>query len=465
MDYQVWRRHSITSAYDKIIKDFLGDYNSGQPTVVLLPGGMGSQLSRSEKPYNEKSKMPPDDYDPVWIDWGTIFCCQAHSLSIDGYGHDHENHVIVADGPVHFYAPFIKDVTPYSTTKRFFKQQNFNFVVFAYDWRRPLDESAVCLQEFLKKLKDEVLAKHKENPLPNLTLLAHSQGGLVAKIFLHRVADRVSECMGKLITVATPFYGTWSHQQRYFIGEPALSRFYKKKKMARIIATLAGPYSLMFLPKSTFDSYGEAIGLDMYPMRYSDGSDADPYNKINLGSYYPDWVSEKHLEYAGQLCQTLAMPLPQGAEGLVYNIRSVACRKTPVELVWHPLPENFNPDNHDCPIKKSTCDLGDGTVPYWSAYHAGVPDENRRELTGKDVKGHAFLMEDSEVLRTVYQWITGEIMSEKEFPLVDDPSKPCLAPISDMEKLFHEIAQGKVGYEYSHLSLAMQRRIFQELMR
>ena len=44
MNYPVWRRHAIHNVYGSTISEFVDRYQRGRPTIVLLPGGMGSHL-------------------------------------------------------------------------------------------------------------------------------------------------------------------------------------------------------------------------------------------------------------------------------------------------------------------------------------------------------------------------------------------------------------------------------------
>ena len=460
MSYSDWRKSLIYNMYNATIREFVTRYQPGWPTVVLLPGGMGSQLDRSMEAYQPDLRQPTD-YDTVWIDFGILFCGEARSLLIETNGHDRDSHVIVADGPLRL-PPFFKKYSPYDVTEQFFQSKNVNYVVFGYDWRRPLDEGAKFLEYFLTHLKNRVFAKHNENPLPNLTLLAHSQGGLVAKIFLHRVVD-IGAWMKQLITVATPFYGTWNHQQRYFIGQKMLNKIYPASEVAEITATLPGPYSLMFLPQPIFHKYDAAMGLKRYPMRDPNGGDgADPYDAANLNRY-PKWVNSQHLENAGKICRILAAPLPPAVAQRVYNIRSVADNQTPVELIWQPLSAGFNPDEDDSPVQKGTLGLGDGTVPAWSAYHVSVPDENKKELTGV-VEDHTYLMEDPQVLGLVDALINDQPMSEAE--AAPAAAKTTAASAEEVMVLCKDIGASKASRNDTRLSdPRMWRGIYRDLTR
>jgi len=183
MNYEEWRVAAVKGVYTRTINDLVKRYQKNEPTIVLLPGGMGSQLLQSDERYHGQSEVPIPR-DPIWIDKG-IAVGEALELEIDDQGRDLEQHAIVADGPLHL--PFVR--TPYNGTEKFFKKEGWNFVTFGYDWRRPLREAADNLRTFLAEFRDAVRERHGENPLPQTHLYAHSQGGLVLKLFLNRIAD------------------------------------------------------------------------------------------------------------------------------------------------------------------------------------------------------------------------------------------------------------------------------------
>lgn len=461
MSYSDWRTRAIRSVANRNIRDFLGDYRIGRPTVLLIPGGMGSQLDRSIEAYAE-GRMPPSDYDPVWIDFGILFDGEARTLRIEDSGRDRDDHVIVADGPLRFFL-----IKPYDATAQFFRHPdiNVNYIVFGYDWRRPLAESAALLEEFLKRLRMRVLTRFREDPLPKLTLLAHSQGGLVAKLFLHRIVD-VGAWIKQMITVATPYYGTWSQQQRYYVGESLLKKLnYAPSEMAPIIGTLPGPYNLMFLPKATFSTYGEKLKLERYPIRNADGDDgADPYELTDMEQRYPHWVSRQHLRDGQRICKTLSAELPPAVAQRVHNIRSGADNKTPVELVWHQLPRDFDPDEHESPVEKGDVGLGDGTVPAWSAFHASVKEENRHHLAS--ALDHPFLLEDPQVLGIADALIHERPIKEADTAPKAAPTPATVASKQEVESLCQDIAKSVAGRDDRRLrESSMLRGIYRELAR
>ena len=464
MSYSVWRRRAILNMYNARIREFVSRYKNGRPTVVLLPGGMGSQLNRSMEAY-QSLYAQPTDYDPVWIDRGTFYAGQVRSLQIEADGRDYQSHVVVADGPLRAN---MEEFRPYAATKMFFQHSDidFNYLVFGYDWRRSLVECSEFLEYFLTRLRNRVFDVHGEDLSHNLNLLAHSQGGLVAKIFLHRIKS-IDGWITRLITIATPFYGTSSHQKRYFIGEKLVNWIYPPEEVARIVATLPGPYNLMFLPKSTYQEIDAKIGLKRYPIRDENDKDgADPYDEQSI-SLYPKWINSVHLQQASQTARILAAEIPEEVANCVFNIRSTTCNDTPVELTWEPLPRNFQPDDSgNCPIKTKTPGKGDGTVPFWSAYHVSV--KKRKEFTNS--YKHECLMGDPQVLKYVFELINDNsddidcsraLKKAKEISNILGRAADC-----EIQKLFQDIANGVSARNDARLSKPeIWGGIYRELMK
>lgn len=56
MTYEEWRVAAVTTIYKETIEELVRkEYKKGQPTILLLPGGMGSELRRSDRRYQGQS--------------------------------------------------------------------------------------------------------------------------------------------------------------------------------------------------------------------------------------------------------------------------------------------------------------------------------------------------------------------------------------------------------------------------
>jgi hypothetical protein len=90
------------------------------------------------------------------------FVCDkdALKLKIKQDGSDKGQHIVVPNGPLEFF------ISPYEAAGRFFKNKDFNYTVFGFDWRRSIAEAASYLEFFLKGIQARVKKLKGEDPLP-----------------------------------------------------------------------------------------------------------------------------------------------------------------------------------------------------------------------------------------------------------------------------------------------------------
>jgi PGAP1-like protein len=391
MTYDEYRRILIDQYYDYQLESFINGFAPGKPNVIFLPGGMGSQLERTSHPY---PASPNVINDVVWLDLG-IATGDALTLEIDTDGKDYESHVIGAHGPVSFVG-----MAPYGKLDDFARKEDWNFCVFGFDWRRSLAESAGNFQRFIENFERGVKEKYgsSQEPIKALTVVCHSMGGLVCT---HALRNEKFAGLGfqAIVTIATPFYGTSTHQERYFLGEKSLNNFYNRKTVVRIIATLPGPYTLMLLPRGIYDSDGASLGLTRYPQYdHDNGTDADPYDPAMMDRWpRPVRDHRQFLAQARDELRQVAEPIDKNIAPVFHNVRSSLDKTTAVELKW----KNVNGD--DIPDGSSPLTgvpgPGDGTVPAWSAFHAHCRAANRHELAS--AQAHGELLEHPEVLTLI----------------------------------------------------------------
>jgi Lecithin:cholesterol acyltransferase len=462
MGYHAIRKREIRNSHYRQIEEFARTYKRGRPTILLLPGGMGSQIDRSGKPYKTDASSPFNQYDPIWVDLGIIFNKEALKLEIKPNYHDIDNYICIPNGPLRYV------IKPYNETEEYFRnKKNFNFVVFSFDWRRPLDESAYFLKIFLQRLKSRVKELRQEDPLPTTTILCHSMGGLVAKLFLHRVFKKyttpagVGKWMARLVTVATPFYGTSKHMTRYYKGQKALNSIYTPKKLAQLTATFPATYNLMLLDCKTYSRYAKELEIGRYPVRdaKNPGLEADPFDP-NLASRYPPWVSPDYLKLAVKTRKKITRPLPDAAADRVFHIRAHR-RKTWVELRWAAVNgAQFDPDKDDSPISGKN-GKGDGTVPFWSARLVQVPDSQIFNLA--KAKKHFDLLEHRETLTVVSRLVERDRMP-KTVKVPDQSWAGPKASKKALRKLMDAVSAGKIKRTDSMaLNKRIWRRIIQEI--
>lgn len=173
------------------------------------------------------------------------------------------------------------------------------------------------------------------------------------------------------------------------------------KLVCEIVASLPGPYTLMFLPMTIYDRDRTRLGLSRYPQLDPNGNtDADPYD-LSLLSRWTKAVKE-HKAYLTQAKNELikiAEPIDPNIASVFFNVRSSLDKKTAVELLWKDIDgDRFVYGERPSPLA-GVRGPGDGTVPAWSAWHAYSRSANRHEL--KRAADHASLLEHREVLKLI----------------------------------------------------------------
>jgi len=461
VEYKAARQALITEVYKNQARRFASTYRRKRPTVVLLPGGMGSQLERSEKKHDGNT---PNilRFDPVWLDWDILLRGDGLKLEIDLDERDKDGYFIIPNGPLRFF------IKAYDRTAAWAEEHNFNYVVFGYDWRRPIGDAAEFLKKFLGFVQAAVQSQRGEDPLPRTTLLAHSQGGLVAQWFLGEYG--IAPWAERLVTVATPFYGTWNHGDRYYIGQSPLNVIHGKTRVARIASTLPGPYTLMPLAKDIFDHDWRKLGFrskNDYPVvDATTQAPTDPYDPQNIGRF-PPWISADHLSLAKQEMEGVAKPIAAGIARRVMNIRATGDTTTPVRLRWRQLPKHFDPNRDGSSFAgEAGAPGGDGTVPGWSAFHASTPEANRISIADPDVSDHTFMMEKDAVLDLVGPMLDGDYRG----PAVTAPTLRSMdgprATTEEVRALAEDIRSGRAGRDDPRLNdERMWRGIVRELAR
>lgn len=395
MSYDSYRKMKIEGYYDAQLETLVSSFDPRQPTVILLPGGMGSQLERTEHPVGTEPNVIND---VIWVDLGILPPKKdAVKLEIQingGVERDKDSYVVAPHGPLKFITQ-----TPYEELKDHALAEGWNYCVFGFDWRRSLVESSTFFKNFIYKFQKRILALHRMDPIRNTTIACHSMGGMVCT---YALMDRRFSALGfhAIVTVATPFYGTSTQQERYFRGDPdLLNRIYGAKAVVEITSSLPGPYTLMFLPREVYVRDGRRLGLNRYPQFDPDGNvDADPYD-AGLMRRWPRPVRDhrQFLIRARAELVYISQPIDPGVASVFFNVRSSLDTMTAVELLWS------NIDGDD--VAPGTSPLagiagpGDGTVPAWSAWHAYSQPRNRYEL--RQAKDHGVLLEHAEVLALI----------------------------------------------------------------
>jgi pimeloyl-ACP methyl ester carboxylesterase len=398
-EYQRIRQREIHDVHDKIIGRFLDKFDPDKETIVFLPGGMGSQLCVSQDSVQPDEPFDNIVYPVAWLDLGILFENDLEKLQINrtsvGSYQDMNDHIVIPHGELRLL------VKPYNQTREYFVKAGFNYVVYGFDWRRSSVEGAEFLNYFLEQFRRRTIDQFGANkdPLPNVTLVGHSQGGLILHTWLltqFRTASNTGQVRTKYkktITVGTPFYGTSTHLQRYFDGENYFNQIFGKDKVRGIIASMPGLYILMTFDEQSYDLKKDVLGLRDYPLKDENENNMDPFNRQNEDAF-PGWATIPALREAARLRNALSQNLNRNVCNSVYNIYATGKSDTAVALRW-----DKTKSPNDEPVDTLIEGKGDGTVPYWSGRLADVPNENTFDLT--DVDTHVGLMEDQSVLDTI----------------------------------------------------------------
>jgi len=204
------------------------------PLVVVLPDCMASHL------WNEVA------HDRLWFDPGTLALGALETIAT---GNAADPSIKAEKLFTLFYGELCKSLIG-----------SHRVVRFAYDWRRPLQETAVELATRLKALLQETAASGQP-----VRLLAHGMGGLVVRALVKTEESLWNELMGRsgarFVMLGTPNQG--SHQMvETLLGKSdlirKLARIDSRHSMQQILTIMAGfPGMLQLLPKPGFREAGD----------------------------------------------------------------------------------------------------------------------------------------------------------------------------------------------------------------
>lgn len=371
-------------------REFAAIYNPDLPSIVILPGGMGSRLLRCTKVYDPASSPKIEEFYELWLGLGPVLQGELALLAQNEFTEEVDQHPIIAAGELSSIVKSYDGIFEYFAGKA-------NVVGMGFDWRRAPVKECGYVRVFLQLIAEQVKLRNPAWPDPrrHLTLYAHSQGGLVAKLFINDLLDsgeNRSDWFERLVTCCTPFYGTSSHFPRYYIGEDLINGYTGgPDQVARIVATLQGPYILLPAPREVLVPRLGAIGLARYPVRdfADDRIECDPFDSAAAiaGRYRPE-IARAHLMMAKDQFALIDRPLPAEISQSIYHIRSDISGHneggTNLELRWKAVQGATYSAADGNPISdnSNTGGRGDGTVPFWSARLPDTPPANVFDVTG-----------------------------------------------------------------------------------
>lgn len=365
---------------------FASTYNPDLPTIVILPGGMGSRLQRSPAAYDPVSVPPVETFYELWASLWRIFRGELCQLEMNEYTEEADRHPIIAAGEL------TSLVKSYDGIFRHFRGKA-NVVGVGYDWRRAPHLECGYVRIFLQRIVEQVKLRHPGAPDPRrrLTLYAHSQGGLVAKLFVESLiamGETPLDWFERVVTCCTPFYGTNSHFRRYYVGQFPLNEFTGgADAVAKITASFQGTYILLPAPREVVEPRLGQLGLDKYPvMDYETGAPCDPFAESSYSRYRPE-MPARHLQIAKEQFRLLDRKLPGEVAAKMFHIRSDIygdAAKSDLEIYWKKVDGATYSADLGNPVSDNTSHggRGDNTVPLWSAALADAPEDHVFDMVG-----------------------------------------------------------------------------------
>jgi len=392
------RRKELSSrVYDRAIARLDEDFRPDRPTVILLPGAPGTRLDRSCSPLDHREGYR---FNPLWLRPGAVplpflgWGGDMPNIGLEPDGRDIGGHCLIPNGPLHMAfrsAANGRWHNDYYRAEDFFRREaDCNYLFFAFDWRRHIEEAADWLGYLLRGLATSVSQRHGR-PLTRVILTGHSFGGMVAKVYLERLSregrlDQLEGLIDQVITISTPFYGTPRFFGNLLEGLPVFNRLYTPRRAHPIYASFPGPYAATYSDPALFDRLGPTLGLSEAPL-------VDRATRRPLASFWPEtfsrfptWVRHASTSRDEQLLEgeriqaMISGDLLDNWVGKFYHIRSVYRRMHDC-YAWEGIDgEAFEPTGKNSPV----CGLGkptgwgDGSVHRWSAALAQVVERYGR---------------------------------------------------------------------------------------
>ncbi len=237
----------------------------GADPIVLIPGFMGSRLSRVR------------DNQQVWVDpvWALT--------NLPGFVRDlmlrsPDDPKLYPSGVLHDVD--IADLVRVGVYRRLWKfalsptglgLAPSDYHEFAFDWRKGVSAAAAELDAVLVGLPD------RNRPV---TLIAHSQGGLVvARLF--KLAGPGSSRVSKVVAVGCPFAGLLKTVKMIAVHSDVLSDLLPHDPIRTLVAAMPGAYELM--PSRTNPAlFTDAAGAPATPFACADALAALGFDRTLL---------------------------------------------------------------------------------------------------------------------------------------------------------------------------------------
>lgn len=148
---------------------------------------------------------------------------------------------------------------------------------FAYDWRQPLEFTLQDLDAMVREVIERtlLLPHYVDDDWasdPKVDLVGHSMGGLVAAGFLDEEQNKNRKRIGKLVTLAAPFRGSYESVMALTTGRAILNL--EAIKASEVITARLTPALYYLLPSHQPVLYngtpyaGDAVGYEFFEPTY-----------------------------------------------------------------------------------------------------------------------------------------------------------------------------------------------------
>ncbi len=273
-------------------------------------------------------------------------------------------------------APFVKEYNGLiNTLKNLGLKENEDFYVFAYDWRKPVLETVENLNSFINS--------HLSQTFNKFSLVGHSLGGLVARIYTQKYKDKVN----KIISVGSPHQGVvqvykpieageidrentllWLAQKMILILNkntiesdrqtitnkfPVTYDLFPTFDLIKNKKNQINPISSLNVKNTLLNQFNQSINeiYDIFTAIYGEKDKNTPSeflidspNLIDqvLGNYQDGYPIETHFDYGDYTVLTKSAKQDEDAEKLVFDHGEIITKKEAIKKILDLLGINYN---------------------------------------------------------------------------------------------------------------------------
>ena len=247
---------------------------AGQPPVILIPGAFGSVLrdrasGRELWPVSD-SKLLLDDYEDLGLPINPVTLepdpgqAEAHTVLRSGLGRDFYGSLVETLQRLGGYTRCRVEDTPDSDAP-------CDMYVYVYDFRLDNVRAAAGLAALIERVRSE-----HGDPRLRVDVVAHSNGGLVARYFIRHGTRALTEAS----TAAPTYEGARAIRRLLLVGTPNLGTLQPVLSLLRgeeigfrhippeVVATCPGISQMMPFPRVPWlvDLQGNVIPADLYDL-------------------------------------------------------------------------------------------------------------------------------------------------------------------------------------------------------